>query len=422
MDRGQQKTVAGVLAAAWLAGCGAVPATEDASQRWVASWGSAQAVPWNEFVLPDAEWNDTSLRQIVNLSLPAKRLRVRVSNVHGTAPLRIAAASVGRAVKPGIPDIEPGSMRRLTFDGRADVTIPPNAEYYSDPVDLEVAAAGNIAVTLHYPKAPVGLTAHPGSRTTSFFAKGDRVSEASWKDATRRVGWWQVADVEVQAPGTTAVVVAIGDSITDGHGATTDANNRWTDALLHRMHRERFGPMGVVNTGIGGNKLLSVSLGHNVVSRFDRDVIARSGVTHAIVLIGINDLGGQHRNRAAEDTPEAREKLLADMKLAFRQIAERARANGVCILGGTLVPYIGSDYYKPSAENDAVRVKLNEWMRAAGTFDAVVDFDAAIRDPEKPERMKKEYSHDWLHPSPAGFVAMADAVPLAALSRRCAPR
>jgi lysophospholipase L1-like esterase len=180
--------------------------------------------------------------------------------------------------------------------------------------------------------------------------------------------------------------------------------------------------MGVVNTGIGGNRLMNLSLGPNVVSRFDRDVLMRRGVTHAIVLIGINDLGGLHRNRPAEDTPEARERLLAEMKLALRQIAERAQRSGVCVLGGTLVPYIGSDYYKPTADNDAVRLKLNDWIRASGTFDAIVDFDAAIRDPANPERMRKEYSHDWLHPSPAGFRAMADAVPLPALARRCAPR
>jgi lysophospholipase L1-like esterase len=218
-------------------------------------------------------------------------------------------------------------------------------------------------------------------------------------------------------------VVAIGDSITDGHGATTDGNDRWTDALVHRMRRESFGPMAVVNTGIGGNKLMRVSLGPNTVSRFDRDVLMRSGVTHAIVLIGINDLGGHHRNRAAEDTPESRERLLADMKQAFRQIAERGREHGVCMIGGTLVPYIGSDYYKPTPDNDAVRLKLNDWIRTSGTFDAVVDFDAAIRDPPRiPSAMRKEYSHDWLHPSPAGFRAMADAVPLSLLSRRCSAR
>jgi lysophospholipase L1-like esterase len=422
MHRGQLVRIAFLLAAAGLAGCASAPIAQDDSPRWIASWGSAQAVPWNEFVLPEGEWTDTSLRQVVSLSLPATRLRVRVSNVHGTEPLRISAASVGRAVRPGVPDVEPGSMKRLTFDGSAGVTLPPTAEYYSDPVDLEVAAAGALAITLHFPGGPAGQTAHPGSRTTSFFAKGERVSEVAWADARRRVGWWHVADVEVEAPRNTPVLVAIGDSITDGHGATTDGNDRWTDALAQRMRREGFGPMGVINTGIGGNRLLRVSLGPNTVSRFDRDVLMRSGVTHAIVLIGINDLGGHHRNRAAEDTPESRARLLAEMKAGFRQLAERARTKGVCIIGGTLVPYIGSDYYKPTPGNDAVRLELNDWIRTSGTFDAVVDFDAAIRDPHDAQRMRKEYSHDWLHPSPAGFRAMAEAVPLAALSRRCAPR
>lgn len=422
MDRGQQQTGVILLLAAWLAGCAAAPATGDTSQRWIASWGTAQAVPWNEYILKDEDFADTSLRQVVVMSLPAKRLRVRVSNVHGTASLEISAASVARAVKPGTPDVEAGSIRRLSFDGRSGVVIPPGAEYYSDPVDLEHAASGNLAITLHYPRAPVGPTAHPGSRTTSFFIKGNKVSDTSWPGATKRVGWWQIADVEVLAPRGTTLVVAIGDSITDGHGATTDADNRWTDALVHRMRREGFGPVGVVNTGIGGNRLMNLSLGPNTVSRFDRDVIMRTGVTHAIILVGINDLGALHRDRPDQDTPEARERLLAEMKMAFRQIAERARERGVCTLGGTLVPYIGSDYYKPNADNDAVRVKLNEWIRSSGTFDVVVDFDAAIRDPGQPGRMRKEYSHDWLHPNPAGFRAMAEAVPLDALAQRCAPR
>ena len=422
MRRGQHGLAVIFAVAGWLAGCAAAPRVEEASPRWVASWGSAQAVPWNEFVPVEGEWNDTSVRQIVSVSLDARRLRVRLSNVHGTASLRISAASVARAVKPGTADTEPGTMRSLTFDGRTDVTIPPNAEYYSDPVDLEHAASGNLAISLHLSGPPAGQTAHPGSRTTSFLVKGNRASEPSWPDAKRRVAWWHIADIEVLAPQAVGVVVAIGDSITDGHGATTDGNNRWTDALVERMRREGFGPMGVVNMGIGGNRLMNLSLGPNVVARFDRDVLMRRGVTHAIVLIGINDLGGLHRNRPAEDTPAAREQLLAEMKLALRQIAERAQRSGVCVLGGTLVPYIGSDYYKPTADNDAVRLKLNHWIRTSGTFDAIVDFDAAIRDPASPERMRKEYSHDWLHPSPAGFRAMADAVPLAALARRCSAR
>jgi lysophospholipase L1-like esterase len=416
----QGALAAWLAAAALVGGCALNPGgSADSRQHWVASWGSAQAVPWNEYVLADGDLSDTSLRQIVNVSLDAKRLRVRVSNVQGTAPLEIAAASVALAVRPGTPDVQAGSVKRLTFDGQPGVTIPASAEYYSDPVDLEHAAASNLAITLHFPKAPARQTAHPGSRTTSFFVKGNRVAEPSWADSTRRVGWWQLADVEVLAPRSVGVLVAIGDSITDGHGATTDLNDRWPNALVQRLHREGFGPMAVVNTGIGGNRLLRDGLGPNVVSRFDRDVIMRPGVTHAIVLIGINDLGNHHRNRAAEDTPQARERLLEDLKTAFRQIAERAHTAGVCIIGGTLTPYIGSDYYKPTADNDTVRLRLNEWIRTSGTFDAIADFDAAIRDPADPGRMRKEYSYDWLHPGPAGFRAMADAVPLDALRKSC---
>jgi hypothetical protein len=167
----------------------------------------------------------------VSPSLSGGRLRVRVSNVHGGAPLEISAGSVARAVRPGTPDLEAGTLRSLAFDGRPGVTIPPGGEYYSDPVDLEHAAAGNLAISLHFRGAPAGQTAHPGSRTTSFLVKGDRVSEISWPDAKRRVGWWHVADIEVEAR-VSGVVVAIGDSITrrarrHPPTATTAGPTRW---------------------------------------------------------------------------------------------------------------------------------------------------------------------------------------------------
>ncbi len=281
---------------------------------------------------------------------------------------------------------------------------------------LEHPAGADLAISIHYNDAPSKQTGHPGSRTTSFLAHGNRVSEASWSDAEKVVRWYQIADLEVEAPVSVAAVSTIGDSITDGHGATTDFNDRWTDALAARLRAAGL-EMGVVNTGIGGNRLLREGLGPNVVSRFDRDVIARSGVTHVIVLIGTNDLGILHRNK--EDTPQARQRLVSELMSGYRQIVERAHAHGICAIGGTIVPMIDSDYYHPSLETNADREEVNRWIRTSGVFDAIADFDAAIKDPQHPEQMLPKYDiGDHLHPSPAGFRAMADAVPLEAL-RRC---
>lgn len=385
------------------------------TQQWVASWGAAQQLvePGNE--LPAEQWRDASLRQIVHLSLGGKRLRIRISNAYGIAPVHVDGASVALAKAPGDAGIDAATLRTLTFDGRGDVTIPAGAEYYSDPVALELKPAADLAVSLYFKAEPGRQTGHPGSRANSFVAKGNRVMDAAWSETTKIAHWYMVADVEVEA--NNAVLVAIGDSITDGHGATTDANDRWPDVLAARLRGK--GPvMGVVNAGIGGGRMLLDGLGTNLAARFDRDVLSRNGVTHAVVMIGVNDLGSQHRNTS--DTPAERQLLLANLKLAHRQLAERAHAHGVCLIGGTITPYSGSDYYRPNADNEADRLALNDWMRHSGVFDAVADFDAALRDPEHPERMKKSVdSGDGLHPSPAGFRAMADAVPLAALQKRC---
>lgn len=377
--------------------------------HWVASWGAAQQIPEPSNQLAAENWRDASIRQVLHLTLGGKRLRVRVSNVYGTAPLSLEAATVALA---GNDKILP-----LTFDGRTRVMIPAGAEYYSDAVDMALKPAADLSVSLYFKEAPARQTGHPGSRATTFLVSGNRVNEAKWEDAAKVTHWYALSAVEVQAPRNTGAVVAIGDSITDGYGIPPDSNTRWTDALAARL-RDNNLALGVVNAGIGGGRMLRDGLGPNLVSRFERDVLGRAGVTHALVLIGVNDLGGQHRN--TPDTQADRQQLLADLKLAHRQLAERAKARGICLIGGTVTPYVGSDYYHPEAENEADRQELNQWIRTSGVFDAVADFDAALRDPARPDRLKPVYdSGDHLHPSLAGYRALAETVPLAALKKQC---
>jgi lysophospholipase L1-like esterase len=245
--------------------------------------------------------------------------------------------------------------------------------------------------------------------------------DAAWPESDKVARWYQLAGIEVQgAPGAHAVV-AIGDSITDGYGVNPDTNARWTDALATRLRASGMGNVAVVNAGIGGGRLLRDGLGPNLSSRFERDVLARPGVSHAIVLIGVNDFGVQHRNK--EDTPQARARLLDDLKVAHRQLVAKAHAQGVCVIGATISPYAGSQYYAPGADNEADRQQYNAWIRTSGVFDGVIDFDATLRDPADPTRLKKTYDNDGLHPSLDGYKAMGEAVPLEQLaSCRIAPR
>jgi len=270
---------------------------------------------------------------------------------------------------------------------------------------------------MHFLGEPGRQTGHPGSRSKSFVVHGDQVMGERWSAPEVVERWYQLADVEVLADRKTGALAAIGDSITDGYGVKADANTRFTDFLFQRMRREKFPAMGIVNAGIGGGRLLRDGLGPNLESRFERDVLTRAGVTHAVVLIGVNDLGVLHRD--GEDGPQARARLVADLKLGLMQLVERAHARGICMIGGTVTPYMGSDYYRPTAVNEADRQDLNAWIRSSGAFDAVADFDAALRDPAHPDTLAPWAAlGDGLHPGPDGQRALAEAIPLDAL-RNC---
>jgi lysophospholipase L1-like esterase len=406
----RQSILATSLLCLSLGGCAAIAVQTPAGEHWVASWGSAQLVPEGQNELPAAQWQDASLRQVVRVSLSGRELRVKLTNVFGTAPLVIDAGSVALASTPGKADVDAGSLRPLRFGGAASVTSPAGGEYVSDPIDLPHAAGADLAISLHFAQAPARQTGHPGARATSFRVPGNQVQAASWPQADTFTRWYQITGVEVRDGARAHTVVAIGDSITDGYGVNPDTYARWTDGLATRLRGAGLTDVGVVNAGIGGGRMLRDGLGPNLVSRFERDVLARPGVSHAIVMIGVNDFGVQHRSK--EDSPEARARLVEDLKQAYRQIVARAHARGVCVLGATITPYGGSGYYAPGPDNEADRLAYNQWIRTAGVVDGVVDFDAALRDPAQPDHLLKALDNDGLHPSPAGYKAMADAVPL----------
>ncbi|MCM8730620.1 GDSL-type esterase/lipase family protein [Hephaestia sp. GCM10023244] len=399
-----------LLAAAALV---TAPAAAQEAPHWVASWGSAQQVPEPHNALPDTALTDATLRQTVRLSLGGTQMRVRFSNIFGTAPLTIDAAAIARPVARGKPQIVPATNVRLSFGGTPTVTIPAGAAYYSDPIRFDAAAGSDVTISIHYPRPPAQQTGHPGSRATSFVVPGNRVGDSDLPDAHAITHWYQLSDIEVAAAPGARAIVAIGDSITDGNGATTDGDNRWPDQLAARL-RATGAEIGVVNAGIGGNRVLLDGLGPNLLARFDRDTAARSGATDVILLEGINDLGTLTRDAPVSHAEH--DALVANIIAGYRQVIARAHAQGLRVWGGTVTPFVGNDYYHADADNEADRQAINAWIRTPGNFDGVIDFDAAIRDPAHPERLLPAYdSGDHLHPSPAGYAAMAAAVPIEAM-------
>lgn len=383
--------------------------------RWVGSWASAQQPLWRRDALPAGSLGNATLRQIVHLSIGGPCLRIRLSNAFGTAPLHLDSVRVARAVAPGSPRIDAATDTAVLFDGKPDVWIPAGADYASDPVALAVPAFCDLAVTFHYDGAPRGQTGHSGSRAKTFLVQGRAVDAADLTGSLVVEHWYQLSGVDVAgSPGETAVV-AFGDSITDGHASTTDGNDRWPDALARRLEAGRPArPVGVLNLGIGGNRILNDGLGPNALARFDRDVLAEPGVTEVILLEGINDLGTL--TVRGEVPQAAHDDLVARLIGAYRQMVERGRERGIRMIGATVMPFEGNGYYHPDARNEADRQRLNAWIRAPGHFDAVVDFDAAVRDPADPGRLSPAYDcGDHLHPSPAGYRRMAEAIPLAEL-------
>ncbi len=399
------------------AALGAKAQTAAVQGSWVGSWAASQQIPEPQNALAPNDLRDATLRQIVHLSVGGPALRVHLSNAFGTAPLHITSVHIARPVSAGAAKIDPASDKALSFAGSSDVTVSAGAEFVSDAVDYSVAAGSNLAVTLHLDTPPAQQTGHPGSRATSYLAHGDLVSAVNLPEAKKVDHWYQLAGVDVASPSNAVAVVALGDSITDGHGATTNGNDRWTDVLAQRLQGSpETRAVGVLNQGIGGNHLLTDGLGPNALARFDRDVLAQTGVRYLIVLEGVNDLGGLARN--GEVSAAEHSALVRRIEEGYQQIVLRAHAHGIRVIGATILPYTGSDYYHPGPNSEADRLAVNQWIRTPGNFDEIVDFDKLMRDPAHPDRLLPEYdSGDHLHPSPAGYSAMGAAIPLSLFAR-----
>jgi lysophospholipase L1-like esterase len=375
------------------------------NRHWVGTWAASPA-PSESGVA----FNNHTLRMNPRISLGGERLRVRISNAYGNRPLAIGAARI--ALRDKGPAAVPGSDRKLTFGGSDGATIAAGAVLVSDPVDLNAPALADLAVSIHLPGevlANFSITGRYARQTNYVSPPGDFTKEAVMPVGSLSDQWYFLSGVDVLASGEAGGVVTLGDSLTDGNISTIDAFCRWPDQLARRLIARGGRPMAVMNQGLGGNRILYDLRGESGLRRFDRDVLAQPGVTHAIIMLGTNDL----RNRWAKPEEEATGEL---MIAGLKQMALRAHGRGIKIFGATLTPF-GNETFMANAWNptrERHRVLVNTWMRESGAFDAVADFDAALRDPEVPTQMRAvDDCGDGLHPSDSGYCKLGDAIDLA---------
>jgi lysophospholipase L1-like esterase len=363
--------------------------------RWVGTWSAAPQLTEPANMPPAPGLADCTLRQVIHVSLGGKRLRVRFSNAFGTKSLTIVSVHVAASAGDGA--VKPASGKPLTFGGRASVTIPTGAPMVSDAIDFDLPPLSDLAVTIRIKDPTKAITGHPGARCTSYLQAGDSLTEPELPHAVRTPHWYYLCGVDVEAADATAVAV-LGDSITDGRGSTTDGNGRWTDHLARRLQEGGGYAVGVLNQGLGGNRVLNDGLGPSAMARLDRDVLAQPGVRWLIVFEGINDLG-------------TRSATARDLIGAYDQIILRAHARGIRVYGATLLPCEGSFYWSPGLE--AARQEVNTWIRGSGRFDGVIDLDVTTRDRQNPARLSVAVDGgDHLHPGPEGYKIMAASVDL----------
>ena len=384
--------------------------------RWLATWApspfAAPPKPPPDSVDRVPTYVDRTLRQIMRTTLGGNRLRIRFTNEYGEQPLVIGAAHV--AIRDTGAAIRAGTDKAITFYGRTSVTLRRGAVVVSDPIDMLVPSLTDIAISIWVKDTIRATTRHAqGLQTNYVSSAGDFTAATSMHADTTIRQWLWLAGVDVVNASATGVIVAIGNSITDGAGSSADSNSRWPDVLARRLLASKEPARAVVNAGIGGNGVLSPITGPSALARFDRDVLMQPGVTHVILLEGINDLG---RGAAS---PDPRDNVSAeDIIFGYQQLIGRAHERGLVIFGATLTPM--ANMTRPvTAAVDAKRRAVNEWIRTSGAFDGVIDFEAATRDPSQPDRFLPAYdSGDHLHPSDAGYKAMGEYIDLTLFRRR----
>jgi len=370
---------------------------------WVGTWACGLQLTEPSNNPPAPGLTNHTLRQVVLASIGGGRLRLRLSNRYGNGPVTLQAVHVARSTGAGAIDV--ATDRALTFAGKPEITIPAGRAAASDPLDFALDPLTGLAVTIAFGGTPPAITGHPGARATAYLMTGDQVSPsipAAPPGTVTAPHWYYLAGLDVLADAETASVAILGDSLTDGRGSTTDGDDRWPNDLARRLHgNAATSKVAVLNLGLGGNAVVDGGLGPPAIQRFSSDVLEQPGLRWLVILEGVNDIG-----RTGD--PAVASQLIA----AYGHFIDLAHARGVRVYGVPILPFGGSFYDSPA--HQTARQTVNAWIRTGGRFDAVIDLDAAVRDPASPERLRATFdTGDQLHLNPAGYQAMADAIDLA---------
>ncbi|KZV73783.1 extracellular GDSL-like lipase/acylhydrolase [Peniophora sp. CONT] len=391
---------------------------EPTNGHWVDTWASMPQLTESSN-LPPAPFNTTTvifqnatIRQTLHLSLGASTIRLRFSNAFGLTNLPISAVTIALPTNgsAGVSGIQSETLQNVTFSGASSFSLPNGALLVSDPISIDVEPQSMITVSMFLESGQQGvdITSHPGSRTTSFFVNGNAVAEQDLADAASAAHWYFVSAVEAWAPQDAVAFAIVGDSITDGRGSDDNENDRWPDLVLARMQNNtNTSNIAVINQAAGGNRILADGLGPNAIGRIDRDVLAHSGVKYAMIFEGVNDIGVANNDAASQTA------IGDQLLIAYQQIITRVHALGIPIFAATITPFGNNapGYADPIREQ--TRQRINEWIKTSGKFDAVVDFDAVVRDPDNATVIAAQFdSGDGLHPNAAGYHAIAEAFPL----------
>lgn len=362
-----------------------------AQTKWTATWATAIEAPLAESDMPKTSMTNSTLRQVIHVSIGGDKLRLQLSNEKSRQPVEIKSVYI--ADTDGGKAIDQKTAKYLTFGGSRSVTIEPGKAVYTDVAQYKLKPLQRLSVTISYGNTPVKATTHRGSRTTSYLAQGEVAPKADFAEVEKFEHWYSIAALEVEAPASTRCIACLGNSITDGRGTTTDAQNRWTDVLAEQLG----GKVAVINLGIGGNCVITGGLSAPASERFDRDILAQQGVTDLVIFEGVNDLSGIKDDGA---------KTVRMLTKFYRLFAKKAKEKGMRVYGGTIMPFKNSFAY--SETHEKARQEVNQWIRTAPDYDGVIDFDKATADPADPEALMENLQSDWLHPNADGYKVMGE--------------